>query len=176
MSVHLPGELDALRELLDDWTAHRASATVVEIGEDRGLDHGRLCWDALERRPEPLVHGRAACRCRRGHRGPRDARQLHERLGVRVPAAEAADWMALTLGTHLLSATYGGVPQARVLAEPLVELLGPDADWRANGHAARRPPGGGNRSWQPVTVDLVDAALVGVGAGYTVVAVATADD
>jgi len=175
VSVHPPGELEALRELLDDWTSHQNFDMVVEIGEDRGLSHAQLCWEALERPPEPLVD--TVCRCRsRLHHSPHGVRQMADRLTVPVPAAEAADWMALTLGTSLLSGTYAGVRSARVLAEPLVALLGPDADWRANGYAARRPPDGGNRSWQPVTVYLVDAALVGIGAGRTVVAVATADD
>ncbi|QKW20808.1 hypothetical protein HUT16_18625 [Kitasatospora sp. NA04385] len=176
MSVHRPGELEALRALLDDWTSHRNFDLVVEIGEDRGLDHGRLCWDALERRPEPLVHGPAACRCRRGHRGPRDARQLHERLGVRVPAADAAEWMARTLGQSLVFRTFTSVAEARVLAEPLAELLGPDADWRANGHLAHPPPDGRGAGWWPVTVCTFDAALVGVGDGRTVVAVSTGED
>ncbi|MFJ5883046.1 hypothetical protein [Kitasatospora cineracea] len=176
MSVHLPGELDALRELLDEWTARQNFDMVVEIGEDRGLDHGQLCWDALERRPEPLVHGPAACRCRRDHRGPRDARQLDERLGVRVPAARAADWMTHTLGRNLVFRSPGSLSQARVLAEPLAELLGPDAVWRANGYAAHPPPAGRNASWNPVTVWTFDAALVGIGNGRTVVAVATGED
>ncbi|GLW54246.1 hypothetical protein [Kitasatospora phosalacinea] len=173
MSLHLPGELEALRELLDDWTAHRNFDMVVAIGEDRGLDHARLCWEALE--PRGLVS--TVCRCRgRSHRGPHGVRQMQDRLGVRVAAAEAADWMALTLGQSLVFGSLGAVREARVLAEPLVGLLGPDADWRANGYAAHPPPDGRNASWSPVTVWTFDAALVGVGDGRTVVAVATGED
>ncbi|BAJ29765.1 MULTISPECIES: hypothetical protein [Kitasatospora] len=173
MSVHLPGELAALRALLDEWTGRTEDLRVV-IGEDRGLDHGRLCWDALE--PDGTVHPLAACRCRRRHHGPASARDLHERLKVRVPAADAADWMAFTLGQNLVYGSLSAVREARVLAGPLAELLGPDADWRANGHAAHPPPAGRNASWSPVTVWTFDAALVGIGNGYTVVAVSTGED
>ncbi|MFD0564450.1 hypothetical protein ACFQ2M_22405 [Kitasatospora saccharophila] len=47
MSVRLPEELAALREPLSDWAARQHSDMVVTVGEDHGLDHGRLCWDAL---------------------------------------------------------------------------------------------------------------------------------
>ncbi|MFB7949518.1 hypothetical protein ACFC6L_31935 [Kitasatospora phosalacinea] len=172
MNPHLPGELEALRELLADWTSHQNFDMVVAIGEDRGHDHARLCWEALE--PRGLVS--AVCRCRSRCRGPHGARQLQDRLGVRVPVAEAADWMALTLGQSLVFSSLGAVREARVLAEPLVELLGPDADWRANGYAAHPPPYGHNVSWSPVTIWTFDAALVGIGGGRTVVAVATGED
>lgn len=172
MSGHDPGELDALRELLAEWAERREQ--VIVLGEDRGLDHGRLCWDALE--PRSLVT--AACWCRNPgwHSSPHDDRLMYERLGVRVPAADAADWLADTLGQDLVFSSFGSVRDARVLAEPLADLLGPDADWRANGYAAHHPPAGRNRSWGPVTQYTFDAALVGIGNGYTLVAVATGED
>ncbi|MFF4339455.1 hypothetical protein ACFY00_05870 [Kitasatospora sp. NPDC001540] len=63
-----------------------------------------------------------------------------------------------------------------LLAETIVELLGPDARWRANGYAAHPAPAGRNRGWSPVTPFIFDAALVGIGGGWTVVAVATGED
>ncbi|MFK0259331.1 hypothetical protein [Streptomyces sp. NPDC090445] len=58
----------------------------------------------------------------------------------------------------------------------LAELLGPDADWRANGHAAYRESALGNVTWTPVTGATFDAAVVGIGNGRAVVVVATDED
>ncbi|GAA2105053.1 hypothetical protein GCM10009759_41830 [Kitasatospora saccharophila] len=175
MSVRLPEELAALREPLSDWAARQHSDMVVTVGEDHGLDHGRLCWDAL--RAVDLIG--PACWCPRPgrHSSPHDDRLVHERLRVRVPAADALTWMTHTLGQNLVH-THGNPPgrRARELAEPLVALLGPDADWRANGYAAHPAPAGHNRSWGSVTPFTFDAALVGIGNGRTVVAVATGED
>ncbi|MGW4806943.1 hypothetical protein [Kitasatospora sp. NPDC004272] len=57
-----------------------------------------------------------------------------------------------------------------------VALPGPDADWRADGYAAHPVPAGHGRSRGAVTPFTFDAALVGIGNGRTVVAVATGED
>ncbi|MFJ1753657.1 hypothetical protein [Kitasatospora sp. NPDC088134] len=173
MSVHLPGELEALRELLAEWTAWDEQVAV--IAEDRGLDHGQLCWEVLAHGPNPLVGPTCRCRSRGWHSSPHSDRMMHERLGVRVPVADAEGWAAHTLGQDLVYGSFRSIGAARVLAAPLVELLGPDADWRANGYAAHPPPSG-NRHWDPVTPYTFDAALVGIGGGWTVVLVSTGED
>lgn len=169
MSGHDPGELDALRELLAEWAERHPR--VIVLGEDRGLDHGRLCWDAL--RPTGLLHPH--CTHCRNHGGPRDDRQLHERLKVRIPVGDAAIWLSKTLWRVPGLGGAADPRDADVLAGPLADLLGPDADWRANGYAAHRPPGG-TVGWSPVTECTFDAAVVGIGNGYTLVAVATGED
>ena len=65
---------------------------------------------------------------------------------------------------------------ADAVAAALADLLGPDADWRANGFAAYREGADGNVSWSPVTEATFDAAVVGVGGGHAVVIVATGED
>ncbi|WP_030462991.1 hypothetical protein [Kitasatospora sp. NRRL B-11411] len=166
-----PKEAKELRRRLAWWA--RENDRVAVLGPDRGLDHGRLCWDALE--PTGLLHPH--CGHCRDHGGPRTDRELHERLEVRVPAARAADWMAATLWQDLVFRSDAG-PDPRAVADAgeLVALLGPDADWRANGHAAHPAPGGAHRGWRSVTECTFDAALVGIGGGYAVVVVAVGED
>ncbi|MEV7212027.1 hypothetical protein AB0O31_02880 [Kitasatospora cineracea] len=162
---------EQLSGLLARWAEE--NDLVAVLGPDRGLDHGRLCWEALE--PTGLLHPH--CGHCRDHGGPRTDRELHERLAVRVPAAEAADWLADTLWQDLVFRSPAGPSsEAQADAAALAALLGPDADWRANGHAAHPAPGGAHRGWQSVTECTFDAALVGIGGGYAVVVVAVGED
>lgn len=65
---------------------------------------------------------------------------------------------------------------ADAIANGLVALLGPDADWRANGYAAYREGANRSVSWAPVTEATFDAAVVGIGNGHAVVIVVTGED
>ncbi|MGF1428956.1 hypothetical protein [Kitasatospora sp. LaBMicrA B282] len=151
---------------------------IIHFGPDDGRDPGQLCWDVLT--PSGLLAPHCPqCRHRGGHGGPRSPQQLDTALHVRIPPAEAPAWFAATLERNLVY-TNGWTrsamtPLAEALGTALADLLGPDADWRANGYAAYWE-GSPNRSWQPVTEATFDAALVGIGGGHAVVVVATGED
>ncbi|GAA4983994.1 hypothetical protein [Kitasatospora paranensis] len=150
---------------------------VVALGPDDGRSHGQLCWDVLE--PTGLLA--AHCRdCRHGHGGPRDPARMDAALKIRIPAEEIVPWTAATLLRDLvytLGAGDGALrPMAEAIGRGLVDLLGPDADWRANGYAAYREGATGNVHWAPVSEATFDAAVVGIGNGHTVVIVATGED
>ncbi|MEV7181885.1 hypothetical protein [Kitasatospora sp. NPDC093679] len=152
-------------------TRHR----VVHLGPDDGRSHGQLCWDVLEPTGLLAVH----CRdCRHGHGGPRDPARMDAALKIGIPPGEIVPWTAATLLRDLVYRTgEGGLrPVAEAVARGLVDLLGPGADWRANGYAAYREGATGNVHWAPVSEATFDAAVVGIGNGHAVVVVATGED
>ncbi|MQS16741.1 hypothetical protein F7Q99_32270 [Streptomyces kaniharaensis] len=158
---------------LTEWA--RETDRIVHLGPDDGRDHGQLCWDVLE--PTGLLRPHCG-HCTHGHGGPRDAREMAAALGSPVPPQEASPWIAATLIRDLVFRSGDGPmrPVADALGDALVDLLGPDARWRANGCAAYREGARGNVSWKPVTEATFDAAVVGIGSGHAVVIVATGED
>lgn len=150
---------------------------IVHLGPDDGRSHGQLCWDVLA--PTGLLAPHCG-HCDHGHGGPRTPDQMEAALARRIPADEVLPWTAATLVRTLAYRGGGADGSMRRLAEAvaggLVELLGPDADWRANGHAAYREAALGNVTWTPVTEATFDAAVVGIGNGRAVVVVATDED
>lgn len=150
---------------------------IVHLGPDDGRSHGQLCWDVLV--PTGLL-APGCGHCRHGHGGPRSPAQTEAALARRIPPAEAPPWIAATLVRDLVYRTGGDGPMrpvADALGEELVALLGPDADWRANGYAAyREGRGGRNVSWAPVTEATFDAAVVGIGNGHAVAIIAAGED
>lgn len=150
---------------------------VVHLGPDDGRGHGQLCWDVLA--PTGLLAPHCGD-CEHGHGGPSSPEQVGSALSRRIPPPEAPPWIAATL-LRSLAYTHGSVdgplrPLADAVAGALVTLLGPDADWRANGFAAYWEGNGGKRSWTPVTEATFDAAVVGIGNGHAVVIVSTDED
>ncbi|MGX1761562.1 hypothetical protein ACWIG5_32410 [Streptomyces lydicus] len=77
------------------------------------------------------------------------------------PPDELPPWKAATLIRSLVHRSDGGPmrPVADALANGLIALLGPDADWRANGHAAYREERQRRYSWASVTEATFDAAV-----------------
>ncbi|MDT0460847.1 hypothetical protein RM550_34880 [Streptomyces sp. DSM 41527] len=67
-------------------------------------------------------------------------------------------------------------PVADALANGLITLLGPDADWRANGYAAYREEHQRRCSWAPVTEAAFDAAVAGIDNGHSAAIIATGED
>ncbi|MFD9129220.1 hypothetical protein [Kitasatospora sp. NPDC059571] len=148
---------------------------VVHLGPDDGRSHGRLCWDVLKPTGLLAVH----CRdCKHGHGGPRNPARMEEALKIRVPPGEVVPWTAATLVRDLVYNSGDGDlrPVAEAIGHGLVDLLGPDAQWRANGYAAYREGATGNAHWSSVSEATFDAAVVGIGNGHAVVIVATGED
>ncbi|MBV6699375.1 hypothetical protein [Kitasatospora aureofaciens] len=159
------------------WLAEVARETdrIVHLGPDDGRGHGQLCWDVLE--PTGLLRPHCG-HCTHGHGGPRSAQQADSALKIHVPPQEAAPWIAATLVRNLVfRGEEGDVrPVAEAVGAGLVALLGPQAQWRANGCVAYREGARGNVGWSPVTEATFDAAVVGIGNGHAVVIVATGED
>ncbi|MFG2093398.1 hypothetical protein [Streptomyces sp. NPDC048612] len=149
---------------------------IVHLGPDDGRDHGQLCWDVLA--PTGLLAPH--CReCRHPHGGPQGPQQMASALHRHIPPSQASPWIAATLIRSLVFPGGGDGPMqpvADALGDGLVELLGPDAQWRANGYAAYQEGAERNVSWRPVTEATFDAAVVGIGGGHAVVVVATGED
>lgn len=149
---------------------------IVHLGPDDGRDHGQLCWDVLMPTGLLVPHCRE---CEHLHGGPKGPKQMASALRVQLPAPEVSPWLAATLIRSLVYPGGGDGPMrpvADALADGLVELLGPDAQWRANGNAAYQEGRNGKVSWMPVTEATFDAAVVGIGGGHTVVVVAVGED
>ncbi|KUM89739.1 hypothetical protein AQI88_39450 [Streptomyces cellostaticus] len=150
---------------------------IVHLGPDDGRSHGQLCWDVLA--PTGLLMPHCG-HCKPQARGPRSPQQMESALRMRIPPHEVSRWTAATLIRTL--AYTNGVPDgpmrpvADAIGDGLAVLLGPDADWRANGYAAYREGAHGNVSWTPLTEATFDAAVVGIGEGHAVVIVATDED
>ncbi|MFJ8013883.1 hypothetical protein [Streptomyces sp. NPDC096339] len=160
---------------LAEWGEY--AGRIVHLGPDDGRSHGQLCWDVLA--PTGLLAPDCGD-CDHGHGGPRTPDRMEAALARRIPADEVPSWTAATLVRPLAYRGGGTDGAMRRLAEAiavgLAELLGPDADWRANGHAAYREAALGNVTWTPVTEATFDAAMVGIGSGRAVVVVATDED
>ncbi|WP_371503034.1 hypothetical protein OG871_37745 [Kitasatospora sp. NBC_00374] len=108
---------------------------VVRLGPDDGRSHGQLCWDGLE--PTGLL----AVHCRDCRHGPPAApARVDAALKIGIPPEEIVPWTATTLVRDLVHTSDDGSlrPAAEQIGWGLVNLLGPHADWRANGDAACR--------------------------------------
>ncbi|MEU9116251.1 hypothetical protein AB0D04_31955 [Streptomyces sp. NPDC048483] len=161
------------------WLAELAGENdrIVHLGPDDGRNHGQLCWDVLT--PTGLLPNPCKRRCKHHHSGPRNPQQMESALRLRIPPHEVSPWTAATLIRNLVYTSGGDGPMrpvADAIGEGLATLLGPDADWRANGYAAYREGCHGNRNWSPVTAATFDAAVVGIGNGHAVVIVADGED
>ncbi|MFD8082083.1 hypothetical protein ACFV4F_10310 [Kitasatospora sp. NPDC059722] len=148
---------------------------IVHLGSDDGRSHGRLCWDVLE--PTGLLHPHCG-HCKHGHGGPQDVRAMEAALAIVVSPEEAPPWIAGTLIRDLVYRGGDGPmrPVADAIGLGLVTLLGPDAQWRANGSTAYGEGPRGRVSWRSVTEATFDAAIVGIGNGHAVVIAATGED
>ncbi|MGW1993813.1 hypothetical protein [Embleya sp. NPDC001921] len=184
-SSTLPPDAAHVGNRLSEWADD--DERVGAMMPDGPRSHGEACWSVLE--PMGLVRRQPPGEA---HDGPRDPAELDAALRRRLTVDSAPLWIMATLTQFL--AMDGGPPEefvakARALADDLVELLGPEGDWRANGdyvvrrvrgeghppeplsnapEGARWSPGG---TWVPVTVAPFDAAVVGRGAGHCVVIV-----
>ncbi|MFE7781846.1 hypothetical protein [Streptomyces nigrescens] len=159
---------------LSEWGEY--ADRIVHLGPDDGRDHGQLCWDVLK--PTGLLAPHCG-QCKHRHGGPRGPKEMESALRRRIPPSEVSPWLAATLIRHLVYWDLGDGPMrpvADALADGLAELLGPDAQWRANGCAAYREGRDGNVSWMPVTEATFDAAVVGIGGGHAVAVVAVGED
>ncbi|SEF00800.1 hypothetical protein SAMN05428954_5203 [Streptomyces sp. 2112.3] len=158
---------------LTEWAEY--ADRIVHLGPDDGRSHGQLCWDTLA--PTALLAPHCG-HCKHGHGGPRNPQKMESALGIRIPPDELSPWISATLIRSLVYWSDGGPmrPVADALANGLITLLGPDADWRANGYAAYREARQRRYSWASVTEATFDAAVVGIGNGHAVVIVATGED
>ncbi|MFG2894827.1 hypothetical protein [Streptomyces sp. NPDC048248] len=149
---------------------------IVHLGPDDGRNHGQLCWDVLA--PTGLLAPHCG-HCKHGHGGPRNPQEMETALRLRIPPNELTPWIAATLTRELVHPSPDGPMRlvADAIANGLIALLGPEADWRANGYAAYREGASGTSAgWGPVTEATFDAAVVGKGNGHAVVVVATGED
>jgi hypothetical protein len=161
---------------LTEWGEYRDR--IVHLGPDDGRSHGQLCWDVLA--PTGWLATLCVKRCKHRHNGPRNPQQMESALHRRIPPHQVSPWTAATLLRPLAyTKTVGDGPMRPLvdaISDGLATLLGPDADWRANGCTAYREGADGNVSWAPVTEATFDAAVVGIGNGHAVVVVAPDED
>lgn len=158
---------------LAEWAEY--ADRIVHHGPDDGRNHGQLCWDVLTSTGLLAPH---CGQCKHRHGGPRNPQKMESALGIRIPPDQLSRWIAATLIRKLVHLGHDGPMRlvADAIANGLIALLGPDADWRANGYAAYQEGAKGNISWAPVTEATLDAAVVGIGNGHAVVIVVTGED
>jgi len=157
---------------------------ITALFPDDVRSHGEACWDVLK--PTGLL-GQGCSDCTHKHYGPHSSTDMNARLHERLTVATTPLWIAATL--YFQGYDPGWKDKASALAEDLVELLGPEAEWRTNGDYWVSRPGGprplpppaareglrltAGGTWRPVSEMTFDAAVVGRGAGLCAVIVAT---
>ena len=111
-----PLDADSLRARLAKWGEHPNRITALL--SDKGRDPGQVCWDVLQ--PTGLLDSDSPA-------------ELDASLYEHLTPETAILWLAATLNAELGWGLPGVSNRSLALAEDVVELLGPHAQWRSNG-------------------------------------------